>query len=68
MNDLQKILKDMVNVFLAKESDLQEYMVDAKVDVYPGDVHAFDLLLPWKKTSQEAKNRLCKEYERLMSR
>ena len=36
MNDLQKILKDMVNVFLAKESDLQEYMVDAKVDEVKG--------------------------------
>ena len=47
--------------------NLQEAGVDAKVDVYPGDVHAFDLLLPWKKTSQEAKKRLCEEYERLMA-
>lgn len=32
MNDLQKRFKDMVSVFLVGETDLQEYMIDAKVD------------------------------------
>lgn len=56
------------NETLTYIKNLQSAGVDAKVDVYPGDVHAFDLLLPWKKTSQEAKKRLCEEYERLISR
>ena len=47
--------------------NLQEAGVDARVDVYPGDLHAFDMLRPWKKTSKEAKKRLCEEYERLIS-
>lgn len=32
MNDLQKRFKDMVSVFLVGETNLQEYMIDAKVD------------------------------------
>ncbi len=36
--------------------------VRAEVDVYPGNVHAFDMLLPWRKTSRAAKAKLCRVY------
>ncbi len=46
--------------------NLRKAGVDAKVDVYPGNVHAFDMLQPGKKVSKAAKQRLCEEYERLI--
>lgn len=42
---------------------LQEVGVKAEVDVYKGNIHAFDMLCPWKKTSRQAKKRLCHIYE-----
>ena len=42
--------------------------VDAKVDVYHGNVHAFDILQPGKEQSKLARERLCEEFERLISR
>lgn len=42
---------------------LREAGVEAEADVYPGNVHAFDMLCPWKETSREAKRRLCQVYE-----
>ena len=45
---------------------LQEAGVEAKVDIYHGNTHAFDMLLPWQEQSKAAKRRLCEEYERHM--
>ena len=42
---------------------LQETGVKAEVDVYKGNIHAFDMLCPWKKTSRQAKKKLCHIYE-----
>lgn len=46
--------------------NLQQAGVDAKVDVYHGNVHAFDMLQPEKQQSKAARQRLCEEYERYM--
>ena len=51
---------------LAYVKNLQEAGVDAKVDVYPGNVHAFDMLRPRKEESKAARRRLCEEFERIM--
>ena len=51
---------------LAYVKNLQEAGVDAKVDVYPGNVHAFDMLQPRKEESKAARKRLCEEFERFM--
>lgn len=42
---------------------LQEAGVKAEVDVYKGNIHAFDMLCPWKKSSRQAKKKLCHIYE-----
>ena len=47
-------------------TNLREAGVEADVDVYHGNTHAFDMLLPWQEQSKEAKRRLCEEYERYM--
>ena len=47
--------------------NLQKAGVEASVDVYPGDTHAFDMLTPWKAESKTARRRLCEIYERYMS-
>lgn len=51
---------------LAYVKNLQAAGVEAKVDVYPGKTHAFDMLLPWKDQSKTARQRLCDEYEWFM--
>ena len=51
---------------LAYVKNLQDAGVDAKVDVYPGNVHAFDMLQPRKEESKAARKRLCEEFERFM--
>ena len=51
---------------LAYVKNLQDAGVDAKVDVYPGNVHAFDMLQPRKEESKAARRRLCEEFERFM--
>ena len=39
--------------------NLQNAGVNAKIDIYPGNVHAFDMFCFWKKSAKEAKrNRL----------
>ena len=43
---------------------LQDAGVEASCDVYSGDVHAFDLLRPWRKESREAKEKLCEAYRK----
>ena len=53
---------------LAYVKNLQEAGVEARVDVYPGNTHAFDMLLPWQEQSKTAKRRLCEAYERYMMR
>lgn len=47
--------------------NLQAAGVDAKVDVYPGNTHAFDMLLPRKETSKAARQRVLEEFERHMA-
>ena len=51
---------------LAYVRNLQAAGVDARVDVFKGDVHAFDLLSPWTPEAQEAKRRLSAEYARVV--
>ena len=51
---------------LAYVKNLQAAGVDARVDVFPGDTHAFDILFPWQERSKQAKRRLCEEYERII--
>ena len=51
---------------LAFVRNLQAAGVDARVDVFPGNTHAFDILFPWQERSKQAKRRLCEEYERII--
>ena len=51
---------------LAFVRNLRAAGVDARVDVFPGDTHAFDILFPWQERSKQAKRRLCEEYERII--
>lgn len=44
--------------------NLQQAGVEAKVDVYHGNVHAFDMLQPGKQQSKDARQRLCEEFEK----
>lgn len=46
--------------------NLQAAGVEAKVDIYHGNTHAFDMLLPWQEQSILAKQRLCEEFDRWM--
>ena len=47
--------------------NLQAAGVDARVDVYPGDTHAFDMLHPAKPVSKAARLRVREEFERILS-
>lgn len=51
---------------LAYVRKLNEAGVMAEADIYPGNIHAFDLLLPWLKRSREAREKLCGAYLRLL--
>ncbi len=51
---------------LAFVRNLQAAGVEARVDVFPGDTHAFDIIFPWQQRSKQAKRRLCEEYERII--
>lgn len=42
--------------------------VEASVDIYHGDVHGFDLILPWRKESRAARKKLCQLYEEKMGK
>ncbi|MBP5522405.1 MAG: alpha/beta hydrolase [Bacteroidales bacterium] len=45
---------------------LQEAGVEASVDVYEGDVHAFDMVQPGRDISKQARKKLCEEFSRLL--
>ena len=45
---------------------LQEAGVRASCDIYRGNVHAFDLLRPWRKESREAKKKLREVYQEII--
>ena len=45
---------------------LRKAGVRADVDVYPGDIHSFDLLCPWLKRSRMARQKLCEFYEEMI--
>lgn len=47
---------------LAYVSNLQAAGVDAQCDVYPGDVHAFDMLMPWRAQSKQAARAFMLQY------
>ena len=51
---------------LAYVRNLQAAGVDARADVFHGNVHAFDMLNPWTREAREAKRRLCEQYERVI--
>ena len=38
---------------------LNEAGIRTSLDIYHGDIHAFDMLCPWLKTSKAAKEKLC---------
>ncbi len=42
--------------------DLRRAGVEADVDIYEGDVHAFDMLCPWTRKARMAKEKLCDIY------
>ncbi|MDO5121027.1 MAG: alpha/beta hydrolase [Erysipelotrichaceae bacterium] len=42
---------------------LDQAGVRTSLDVYHGDIHAFDLLCPWLETSRAAKQKLCRVYD-----
>lgn len=52
---------------LAYVQKLKEAGVPAKVDIYHGNTHAFDLLLPWTRNAKIAKQRLLSAYAELLS-
>lgn len=52
---------------LSYVKNLQEAGVEASMDVYPGDVHAFDMMHPGKDQSKKARERVCEELERLLN-
>lgn len=43
---------------------LKDSGVSASMDVYHGDVHAFDMLMPWTKKAKKAKERFCEVFEK----
>ena len=45
---------------------LKDAGVMAEVDVYPGNIHAFDMLCPWLPTSKQARETLCRTYQTWM--
>ena len=47
---------------LAYVADLRAAGVDAACDVYPGDVHAFDMPMPWKASSRAAARAFMERY------
>ncbi len=46
---------------------LREAGVDAAVDVYRGNVHAFDWLRFWTAQARQAKRKLCRMYETMLN-
>ena len=53
---------------LAYVDNLLAAGVEAQVDVYHGDVHAFDMLMPWLPESRAARQKLCEVYGRSIDR
>ena len=47
--------------------ELQKAGVDASMDVFHGDIHAFDALF-WTDNSKEAREKLCEAYERIIGK
>ena len=42
--------------------DLRNHGVEADIDIYHGDLHAFDMLCFWTKKARRAKEKLCQIY------
>jgi acetyl esterase/lipase len=43
--------------------DLRRAGVEADVDIYKGDVHAFDLICFWTRQAKDAREKLCQMYK-----
>ena len=43
--------------------DLEKANINAKVDIYHGNTHAFDMILFWTRNAKQAKEKLLKEVE-----
>ena len=43
--------------------DLKKVNINAKVDIYHGNTHAFDMILFWTRNAKQAKEKLLKEVE-----
>lgn len=43
---------------------LKEADIDAKVDIYHGKTHAFDMMLPWLAMTKQARKRVIDEYRK----
>ena len=48
-------------------ANLQEAGIEASCDVFHGDMHAFDLIQPWKKDSRMASRKFMEHYRYAMS-
>jgi acetyl esterase/lipase len=42
--------------------NLRKAGIPAKVDVYPGEYHAFDMMEPRTEAAKQAKERFCQEF------
>ena len=47
--------------------NLQEAGVEASVDVYHGDVHAFDMFRPGSGPGKQAREKLCEQFQKLLN-
>ena len=47
--------------------NLQKVGIRADVDVYKGNVHSFDLLLPWTRQARTARKILCEKYNKYIN-
>ena len=45
-------------------NELKKSGIDAKVDIYEGNTHAFDMMLFWTKEAKKAKCKLLSEVEK----
>ena len=43
--------------------DLRRAGVEADVDIYKGDGHAFDLICFWTRQAKDAREKLCQMYK-----
>ena len=47
--------------------DLQDAGIEAYADIYPGNVHAFDIMMPWTSQAKKARTRFLEAFARAVS-